>query len=107
MVKTLACIVFAACVANSGLALAEEQEAEATSTSHKTLSDAELDAITAGGPVFVSIGNPGHANVLNIEPATRFICINCGGAPQDVTTGLVVTPNGKVIAIPGGPHTVP
>ena len=97
MLNKVAHLVLAAVVASSGVARAEDQEKPAAP---QALTDADLDAITAAG-VTVIVSNPGHASVFNIRH-DNFICVSCGG-PSDTTNGLVITPKGKIIIIPGGP----
>jgi hypothetical protein len=97
MLKKVAWAVLIVC---SAVAYAEDKR-DPQAPAPQVLSDAELDAITAGG-VTVFIGNPGNAVVFN-NSASRTICVNCGGAPSDVTFGFVIPPSGKFIVIPGGP----
>ena len=101
MLKAVA--AFSLCVASSGLALAEDRQ-DRQPSAPQALSDAELDAITAGapGPLTVIISNPGKGLVFKIDPPSHFICINCG-ASSDKTNGVIITPSGKFIVIPGGP----
>ncbi len=105
MLKNAAWIFLFACAVLCGVASAEEwppqPEPQAlTIDTPQALTDAELDAIAAGG-VTVIVSNPGRANVFNTE-ASHIICINCGGL-SDKTNGIVITPQGKFIVIPGGP----
>lgn len=97
MRNKVAHLVFAAWVASSGVAQAEDHEKPAAP---QALTDAELDAITAAG-VTVIVSNPGNAKVFNVRH-DNVICVSCGG-PSDATSGLIITPKGKIIIIPGGP----
>ena len=60
-----------------------------------SLSDAELDKITAGAVSFAQhlILNPGNADVFKVR-ANRILCINClGQTGNGETTGAVVIVN--------------
>ncbi len=94
-------VALIACVATWGLALAEDNKEQSSNAVPQALSDAQLDDITAGG-VTVIISNPGSGEVSKIDNPNRFICINCGGS-SDKTNGVIITPSGKFIVIPGGP----
>ena len=98
-------LVAAVAVAFSTGAIAADdaaQPAPAKSTA-LTLSDAELDQITAGGVVGVIIFNPGAGAVERLE-GSPIVCVNCQALPDQLrvlgTGGLVVNPgnpNGRLL----------
>ncbi len=102
MVKELG-LALAASFAMSAVALAEDavpkkQAAEPNASRAVQLSDAQLDAITAGEAVqAVLVFNPGNAKVLKFKgdplSPTHVTCVNCLPLGGDKTTGVVFVIN--------------
>ena len=101
MLKKLGQAALIGCLATSSFAGADDRNDQQGKAAPQALSDAELDSITASGPTII-ISNPGKGEVSMVDNPNRFICINCGG-PSDTTNGVIITPSGKFIVIPGGP----
>lgn len=99
MLKKLGRVALMACVTGSAAAFADDTQ-DQPAKAPQALTDAQLDAITAAG-VTVIISNPGNGQTFHVRHG-NFICINCGG-PSDTTNGVIITPKGKFIVIPGGP----
>ena len=94
MPKLRLCALLAALSIISPFAAADDKEAPQPEA--VALTDAELDAVTAGF-VLVSIYNPGapvrEAPRVNEH---RAVCINCGGTSGGGVFGIVITPKGDV-----------